>query len=132
MSAGSIEYWPEPQRGITEAYRVLRPGGLACVIGPVYPTFWLSRFFADAWMLFPTEKEYIDWCVILSRPPLDPPGAPLHFPPQAHIIQARGAQRRPSACSRAVAAAGSRLLASGMSSCTALGPGGTAESADTA
>ncbi|BAT79249.1 hypothetical protein LR48_Vigan04g140300 [Vigna angularis] len=30
-------------------------------IGPVYPTFWLSRFFADLWMLFPKEEEYIDW-----------------------------------------------------------------------
>eukprot|EP00894_Picocystis_sp_ML_P001949 jgi/Pico_ML_1/52466/g3167.t1 len=26
VSAGSIEYWPEPQRGICEAYRVLKPG----------------------------------------------------------------------------------------------------------
>ena len=60
MSAGSIEYWPEPQRGICEAYRVLKPDGVACLIGPVHPTFWLSRFFADVWMLFPTEQEYID------------------------------------------------------------------------
>ncbi len=49
ISAGSIEYWPEPQRGICEAYRVLRPGGLACMIGPVYPTNPISRFFADVW-----------------------------------------------------------------------------------
>ncbi|GAB4830446.1 hypothetical protein Ancab_020159 [Ancistrocladus abbreviatus] len=28
--------------------------------GPVYPTFWLYRFFADVWMLFPKE-EYIEW-----------------------------------------------------------------------
>jgi MPBQ/MSBQ methyltransferase len=27
VSAGSIEYWPEPQRGICEAYRVIKPGG---------------------------------------------------------------------------------------------------------
>lgn len=60
-SAGSIEYWPNPQRGISEAYRVIKPGGLACLIGPVYPTFWLSRWMADLWMLFPTEQEYIDW-----------------------------------------------------------------------
>lgn len=61
VSAGSIEYWPEPQRGICEAYRVVKKGGVACIIGPVYPTFWLSRFFADVWMLFPKEEEYIDW-----------------------------------------------------------------------
>ncbi|KAK4855528.1 hypothetical protein QYF36_008253 [Acer negundo] len=61
VSAGSIEYWPDPQRGIKEAYRVLKIGGKACLIGPVHPTFWLSRFFADMWMLFPTEEEYIEW-----------------------------------------------------------------------
>ena len=27
VSAGSIEYWPSPQQGIAEAYRVLKPGG---------------------------------------------------------------------------------------------------------
>jgi MPBQ/MSBQ methyltransferase len=57
----SIEYWPDPQRGIKEAYRVLKIGGKACLIGPVYPTFWLSQFFADMWMLFPKEEEYIEW-----------------------------------------------------------------------
>ncbi|BBH10257.1 S-adenosyl-L-methionine-dependent methyltransferases superfamily protein [Prunus dulcis] len=39
----------------------LKLGGKACLIGPVYPTFWLSRFFADVWMLFPKEQEYIEW-----------------------------------------------------------------------
>eukprot|EP00958_Prasinococcus_capsulatus_P003581 scaffold324_cov394-Prasinococcus_capsulatus_cf.AAC.2 len=61
VSAGSIEYWPEPQRGITEAYRVIKPGGKATIIGPVHPTNVVSAFFADAWMLFPTEEEYLDW-----------------------------------------------------------------------
>jgi MPBQ/MSBQ methyltransferase len=61
VSAGSIEYWPDPQRGISEAYRVLKPGGVACLIGPVHPTFWLSRWMADVWMLFPTEDEYLEW-----------------------------------------------------------------------
>uniref|UniRef100_A0A1D1XNZ9 Inner envelope membrane protein, chloroplastic n=1 Tax=Anthurium amnicola TaxID=1678845 RepID=A0A1D1XNZ9_9ARAE len=61
IASGSINYWPEPQRGVNEAYRVLKPGGIACVIGPSYPTFWLSRFFADIWMLFPKEEEYINW-----------------------------------------------------------------------
>lgn len=61
VSAGSIEYWPDPQRGIVEAYRVIKPGGKACLIGPVHPTHPVSRFFADQWMLFPTEEEYITW-----------------------------------------------------------------------
>lgn len=61
VSAGSIEYWPDPQRGICEAYRVLQQGGKACLIGPVHPTFWLSRWMADVWMLFPTEDEYLTW-----------------------------------------------------------------------
>ncbi|KAH1138848.1 hypothetical protein GLYMA_10G178600v4 [Glycine max] len=56
-----IEYWPDPQRGIKEAYRVLKIRGKACIIGPVYPTFWLSRFFADMWMNFPKEEEYLEW-----------------------------------------------------------------------
>ncbi|KAI3996065.1 hypothetical protein MKX01_004860 [Papaver californicum] len=34
VSAGSIDYWPDPQRGIKEAYRVLKIGGKACLIGP--------------------------------------------------------------------------------------------------
>lgn len=42
------------------ACRVIKEGGIACLIGPVHPTFWLSRLFADAWMLFPTEDEYTE------------------------------------------------------------------------
>ena len=61
ISCGSIEYWPEPQRGIAEAFRVVRPGGTACVVGPVRPTYALSRAMADLWMLFPEEQEYLDW-----------------------------------------------------------------------
>ena len=44
-----------------ESYRVIKEGGTACIIGPVHPTFPISRAIADAWMLFPTEQEYIDW-----------------------------------------------------------------------
>jgi MPBQ/MSBQ methyltransferase len=61
VSAGSIEYWPEPQRAIAEAYRVLRAGGTAAVIGPVRPGNPLLRRLAGAWMLFPAEAEYRDW-----------------------------------------------------------------------
>jgi len=61
VSAGSIEYWPDPQRGIAEAYRVLRAGGVGVVVGPVRPAGRLARVLADAWMLFPAEEEYRDW-----------------------------------------------------------------------
>lgn len=37
---------PEPQRGICEAYRVIKEGGVACIIGPVHPTAFPSRYFA--------------------------------------------------------------------------------------
>jgi MPBQ/MSBQ methyltransferase len=61
ISAGSIEYWPEPQRGIAEAYRVLKPGGVALMIGPLRPQSRIARFFADLWMLFPEEEDYLKW-----------------------------------------------------------------------
>ena len=61
VSAGSIEYWPEPQRGVAEAYRVLKRGGMATIIGPVRATNPFSRFWCDLWMLFPTEAEYRQW-----------------------------------------------------------------------
>jgi MPBQ/MSBQ methyltransferase len=61
VSAGSIEYWPDPQRGIVEAYRVTRAGGTALVIGPVRPSNRLARRLAEAWMLFPAAEEYAGW-----------------------------------------------------------------------
>src|SRR5215213_10848718 len=61
VSAGSIEYWPSPERGIAEAYRVLRPGGVAVVVGPVPPGDRVLRWLAELWMLFPTEAEYREW-----------------------------------------------------------------------
>ena len=51
--------------------RVVREGGIACLIGPVHPTFWLSRWFADAWMLFPTEDEYTEASAV-SAVSIDP------------------------------------------------------------
>jgi MPBQ/MSBQ methyltransferase len=61
VSAGSIEYWPDPQRAIAEAYRVVRPGGVALVIGPLRRSHPLARRLSDAWMLFPAEDEYTAW-----------------------------------------------------------------------
>lgn len=58
VSAGSIEYWPDPQRGVCEAYRVTREGGYALLIGPIQPANPVSRFIADTWMLFPPENDY--------------------------------------------------------------------------
>ena len=61
VSTGSIEYWPDPQRAIAEAYRVLRPGGVALLAGPLRRTHPLARALSDAWMLFPAEDEYVAW-----------------------------------------------------------------------
>ena len=61
VSAGSIEYWPDPQKGISEAYRVIKPQGIALMIGPLRPQNRLARFLADTWMLFPEENEYVQW-----------------------------------------------------------------------
>jgi MPBQ/MSBQ methyltransferase len=61
VSTGSVEYWPDPQRAVAEAYRVLRPGGVAMLAGPLRRTHPLARRLSDAWMLFPAEEEYVAW-----------------------------------------------------------------------
>ena len=61
VSAGSIEYWPDPQRGVTESYRIIKPGGIALLIGPVQVRHRILRLFSDMWMLFPSVQEYITY-----------------------------------------------------------------------
>jgi MPBQ/MSBQ methyltransferase len=61
VSCGSIEYWPDPARAIAEAHRVVRPGGIVLVVGPLPPRSRLARLVADVWMLFPTEAQYRGW-----------------------------------------------------------------------
>jgi MPBQ/MSBQ methyltransferase len=61
VSTGSIEYWPDPQRAIAEAYRVLKPGGRALLAGPLPPRQRAARALAELWMLFPPERDYRDW-----------------------------------------------------------------------
>ncbi|MEM8909167.1 MAG: methyltransferase domain-containing protein, partial [Bacteroidota bacterium] len=61
VSAGSIEYWPNPQQGINESYRVIKPGGKALMIGPMQPKTTFMQWVANTWMLFPTFEEYKHW-----------------------------------------------------------------------
>jgi MPBQ/MSBQ methyltransferase len=61
ISAGSIEYWPDPQRAISEAYRIIKEGGSATMIGPLRPKNKLAAFIAEIFMLFPTLDEYLQW-----------------------------------------------------------------------
>lgn len=61
VSSGSIEYWPDPQRAICEAYRVTKPGGRALIVGPLRRTHPVARTLSDTWMLFPEGEEYTQW-----------------------------------------------------------------------
>src|SRR3954451_1586327 len=61
VSCGSIEYWPDPAAAFAEAYRVLKPGGVMLMVGPLPPERPLAKRLADLWMLFPQEREYRAW-----------------------------------------------------------------------
>jgi len=93
VSAGSVEYWPEPQRAVAEAYRVLRPGGTALLIGPLRPRARAARALAGAWMLFPEAGEYREWFARAGFEQLDAftLGAPWHSDGEApYALAIRG------------------------------------------
>jgi MPBQ/MSBQ methyltransferase len=61
VSSGSIEYWPDPQRAIAEAYRILKVDGWATILGPLEPKGTVGRFLANTFMLFPPLEDYLTW-----------------------------------------------------------------------
>lgn len=61
ISAGSIEYWPNPQKGIEEMARVTKKGGKVVVLAPREPENPLIRKIAEKIMLFPSTDECVAW-----------------------------------------------------------------------
>jgi len=61
ISAGSIEYWPNPQKGIEEMARVTKDGGRVVILAPRKPSSFLARKFAESIMLFPTTEQCVEW-----------------------------------------------------------------------
>ncbi|KAJ7954817.1 2-methyl-6-phytyl-1,4-hydroquinone methyltransferase, chloroplastic-like [Quillaja saponaria] len=82
VSAGSIEYWPDPQRGIKEAYRVLKIGGKACLIGPVHPTFRIG----PKWYRGVRRHGLIMGCSVTGVKPLSG-DSPLQLGPKVEDVQ---------------------------------------------
>lgn len=61
ISAGSIEYWPNPQKGIEEMTRVTRSGGKVVILAPRKPDNIIVRKFAESIMLFPSTQQCVYW-----------------------------------------------------------------------
>ena len=61
ISAGSIEYWPNPVRGIAEMARVTKEGGRVVILAPRKPSNPLVRKFAESIMLFPSTQQCVAW-----------------------------------------------------------------------
>lgn len=61
ISAGSIEYWPNPLKAIREARRVVKKNGIVVIIGPVKPKLQPFKYISETVMLFPKIQEYLDW-----------------------------------------------------------------------
>lgn len=61
ISAGSIEYWPNPQKGIEEMARVTKKGGKVVILAPREPESSLVRKLAEKIMIFPSTKDCVSW-----------------------------------------------------------------------
>uniref|UniRef100_A0A7C2NN13 Methyltransferase domain-containing protein n=1 Tax=Archaeoglobus fulgidus TaxID=2234 RepID=A0A7C2NN13_ARCFL len=61
ISAGSIEYWPNPQKGIEEMTRVTKSGGRVVILAPRKPENLIARKFAESIMLFPSTQQCVYW-----------------------------------------------------------------------
>ena len=61
ISAGSIEYWPNPQKGIEEMARVTKKGGRVVILAPRKPDNRVVRKFAESIMLFPSTQQCVLW-----------------------------------------------------------------------
>ncbi len=61
ISAGSIEYWPNPQKGVQEMARVTKSGGRVVILAPRKPDNLLVRKFAESIMLFPSTQQMVLW-----------------------------------------------------------------------
>ncbi|MCS7122202.1 MAG: methyltransferase domain-containing protein [Archaeoglobaceae archaeon] len=61
ISAGSIEYWPNPLKGIKEMARVTKSGGRVVVLAPRRPENKIIRALANLVMLFPSTQQCVAW-----------------------------------------------------------------------
>ena len=61
ISAGSIEYWPNPLKGIKEMVRVTKSGGRIVILAPRKPDNFVVRKFAESVMLFPSTQQCVSW-----------------------------------------------------------------------
>ncbi|MDI9646132.1 MAG: methyltransferase domain-containing protein [Archaeoglobales archaeon] len=61
ISAGSIEYWPNPEKGIKEMARVTKSGGKVVILAPRKPENFIAKKIAELIMLFPTTQQCVEW-----------------------------------------------------------------------
>ena len=61
ISAGSIEYWPNPSKGVQEMARVTKDGGRVVILAPRKPDNIIVRKFAERIMLFPSTQQMVLW-----------------------------------------------------------------------